>query len=195
MVVRFYLRPELKIRRNCVRQGRSLIQPISMLLHVFVKISLLGVALAAILTDMGLQVLTLLVLGDVLQEGSLIHETLVASVTLVRFVGLVGSRVTLQVRKLTEGLVATRTPAFIGFVPRVCTDVLLKVRQLGELPLADLAAERFDAKMDPGMLGEVGAVGELFVALRALVGLGFTHVALSVHLQVTLAGVELEEGK
>ena len=32
--------------------------------------------------------------------------------------------------------------------------------ELGELPLADLAAVGLDAEVDPHVLGEVGAVGE-----------------------------------
>lgn len=49
-----------------------------MLLHVLLQIRLLRVALAAILTDVSLEVLAFLVLGDVLQERGLIHKALVA---------------------------------------------------------------------------------------------------------------------
>ena len=48
----------------------------------------------------------------------------------------------------------------VGLVPRVSSDVLLEVGQLGELPLTDLAPVRLDAEVDPHVLGEVGAVGE-----------------------------------
>ena len=56
---------------------------------------------------MGLDMLGLLVLGDVLQQGGLIGEALVAGLTLVRLVSLVTSRVTLEIRQLREGLGAT----------------------------------------------------------------------------------------
>ena len=43
-------------------------------------------------------------LGDVLEEGDLIVEALVAGVALVRLVSLVAARVGLQVGQLGEGL-------------------------------------------------------------------------------------------
>ena len=55
---------------------------------------------------------------------------------------------------------STWYPALVGLVPRVSSDVLLEVGQLGELPLTDLAPERLDAEVDPHVLGEGGAVGE-----------------------------------
>ena len=39
-------------------------------------------------------------------------------------------------------------------------DVLLKVGELGELALADLATVRLDPEVDPHVLGKVRAVGE-----------------------------------
>ena len=39
-------------------------------------------------------------------------------------------------------------------------DVLLKVGELGELSLADLATIRLDPQVDPHVLRQVGAVGE-----------------------------------
>ena len=39
-------------------------------------------------------------------------------------------------------------------------DVLLKVGELGELSLADLATVRLDPEMDAHVLRKVGAVGE-----------------------------------
>ena len=42
--------------------------------------------------------------------------------------------------------------------------MLLKMRQLGELSLANLTSIGFDSKMDPGVLREVGAVGKSFIA-------------------------------
>ena len=53
---------------------------------------------------MGLEVLGLLVLRDVLEEGGLVDETLVAAVALVGLVGLVAARVGLEVTELTERL-------------------------------------------------------------------------------------------
>ena len=64
--------------------------------------------------------------------------------------------------------------------------------ELGELPLADLAAVGLDAEVDPGVLGEVGAVGECLAAAGALVGLWFSQVNLGVELQVGLAGEVLK---
>ena len=51
--------------------------------------------------------LGLLVLWDVLKEGGLVGEALVAGLTLVRLVSLVTSRVTLEIGQLREGLGAT----------------------------------------------------------------------------------------
>ena len=63
-------------------------------------------------------------------------------------------------------------------------DVLLKVGELGELSLADLATVRLDPEMDPRVLREVGAVGEGLVAGRALVRLRLAHVDLRVQLEI-----------
>ena len=56
---------------------------------------------------MCLNMLGLLVLGDVLQQGRLICEALVAGVALVGLVSLVAPGVGLQVGQLREGLGAT----------------------------------------------------------------------------------------
>ena len=64
----------------------------------------LGVALAAVSTNMGLDMLGLLVLGDVLKERLFVREALVAGVALVGLVSLVAARVGLQVGQLGEGL-------------------------------------------------------------------------------------------
>ena len=69
----------------------------------------------------------------------------------------------------------------------MCPDVLLEVGQLRELSLADLAAVGLDAQVDPGVLGQVGAVGEGLAAAGALVGLGLSQVELGVQLQVSFA--------
>ena len=67
----------------------------------------MGVALATVGTDVRLQVLRLLMLGDVLEEGLFVGEALVAGVALVGLVSLVAARVGLQVGQLGEGLGAT----------------------------------------------------------------------------------------
>lgn len=46
---------------------RSLVCALSMFLHVLSEVRLLSVALAAVLTDVSLEMLALLMLGDVLQ--------------------------------------------------------------------------------------------------------------------------------
>ena len=87
--------------------GRPLVRPVSVLLHVLGQVGLLGVALAAVGADVGLQMLGLLVLGDVLQQRGLVVETLVAGVTFVWLVRLVTPGVGLQVRELGERLGAS----------------------------------------------------------------------------------------
>ena len=71
--------------------------------------------------------------------------------------------------------------------------MLLQMRQLGELALANFASVRFDAQMDPRVLGEVRRVGEGFVALGALVGFRFSHVNLGVQLEVRLRTENLKK--
>lgn len=126
--------------------------------------------------------LALLVFWDVLQQRRLVRETLVARVTLVGLVGLVTPRVRLEVTQLAEGLVAAGVTTFVGLVARVRANVLLQMRQLGELALADLAAVRLDAKVDPRVLGQIRTVGERLAALRTLVGLHLSHVQLRMQL-------------
>ena len=83
--------------------------------------------------------------------------------------------------------------ALVWFVPCVSSDVLLEVRQLGELPLADLAPVGLDAEVDSRVLGEVRAVGERLIARSTLVGLGFPHVNLGVELEVSFASEDLKK--
>ena len=64
------------------------------------QVRLLGVALAAELADVGLEVFRLLVLGDVVEQGVFVDETFVTGVALVGFVGLVASGVGLEVGEL-----------------------------------------------------------------------------------------------
>ena len=87
--------------------GRPLVRPVRVFLHVLGQVGLLGVGLPAVRTDVGLQVFGLLVLRDVVQEGGLVMETFIAGVTLVGFVSLVTPGVGLQVGQLGEGLGAT----------------------------------------------------------------------------------------
>ena len=68
------------------------------------------------------------------------------------------------------------------------SDVLLEVGQLGELSLADLTPVGLDTQVDPGVLREVGAVGEGLATGGALVRFRLSHVDLSVELQVCFAG-------
>lgn len=167
--------------------GWSFIGALRVLLHVLRQIGLLGVALAAVLTDVGLEVLRLLVLGYVLEQARLVRETLVAGVALVGLVGLVAARMALQIAQLTEGLRAAGVPTLVRLVACVRADVLLQVTQLRELPLADLAAVRLDAQVDASVLRQVRRVRERLRALRALVRLRLPHVDLRVQLQVRLA--------
>ena len=62
----------------------------------------------------------------------------------------------------------------------MCSDVLLKMRELGKLSLTDLTPVGFNTKMNAHVLGQVGAVGKRFAALCTLVGLGLSHVHLCV---------------
>lgn len=129
------------------KSARSLFRPVAVLLHVLGQVGLLRVALSAELADVSLQVLRLLVLGNVIEESVLVDEALVAGVALVGFVGLVASGVGLQVGELREGLGAAVVATLVRLVARVCADVLLQVRQLRELSLADFASEQTKKKI------------------------------------------------
>ena len=93
--------------RSVGNNWRPFVRSVRVLLHVLGKVSLLGVTLAAVGTDVGLQVFGLLVLRDVLEQGGLVVEALVARVALVGLVRLVAPGVRLQVGQLREGLRAT----------------------------------------------------------------------------------------
>ena len=67
----------------------------------------LGVGFSTVRTDVGLDMLRLLVLGNMFQQSSFISEAFVAALTFVRFVCLMTSAVRLEVRQLREGLGAT----------------------------------------------------------------------------------------
>jgi len=155
------------------------------------QVGLLGVGLAAVLADVRLQVLRLLVLGDVLQQRRLVGEALVAGVALERLVRLVAPRVRLQVGELREGLLAAGMPALVRLVARMRPDVLLQMRELRELSLADLTAVRLDAQVDPGVLRQIRRVGEGLRALGALIRLRLPHVDLRVQLEICLRAKNL----
>ena len=53
----------------------------------------------------------------------------------------------------------------------------------------------FDAEMDSGVLRKIAGVGEAFVALGALVGLGLSHMDLSMELQISFGSKHLEKNK
>ena len=74
--------------------------------------------------------------------------------------------------------------ALVWLVSSVGPDVLLEVGQLGELPLTDLTPVGLDAQVDPGVLGEVGAVGKSLPTAVTFVWLGFSEMDLSVELEV-----------
>ena len=67
----------------------------------------LRVTLAAVGANVGLDMFGLLVLRNMLQQRSLVSETLVAALAFVRLVRLMTSRMRLKVRQLREGLGAT----------------------------------------------------------------------------------------
>ncbi|MFN9942210.1 MAG: hypothetical protein ACK56I_22330, partial [bacterium] len=93
-------------RRSARHNRRPFVGAVRVLLHVLGQVGLLGVALPAVGADVGLQVLGLLVLGDVVQQGGFVVEALVAGVALVGLVSLVTPGVGLQVGQLGEGLAA-----------------------------------------------------------------------------------------
>ena len=159
------------------------------------QVRFLRVRFAAQLADVRLQMLRVLVLGDVLEQGRLVGEALVARVALERFVRLMAPRVGLQVGQLGERFRAARMAALVRLVAGVRPDVLLQMGELGELALADLAPVRLDAEMYPRVLRQVARVGERFRALGAFVRFGFAHLQrAAVQLQVRLRGEDLFSG-
>lgn len=137
----------------------------------------------------------ILVLGNVFQQTGLVGEALVATVAFEWFVGLMRPGVGLQVGQLRECLGAVGHSALVRLVPRMCAQVLLKMRQLSELALTQVAAVRLDAQVDARVLRQVGRVGERLGALGTLVRLGLTHVTLLVQLHVRLRVEDLGEGE
>lgn len=101
-------------------------------------------------------------------------EALVTGVAFEGLVCLVTAAVALEVGELGEGFGTSYLGAAIGLISGVCSDMLLEMRQLGELPLADLAAVGLDAQVDTGVLRQVRGVGEGLRTLRAAVRLCLT---------------------
>ena len=85
--------------------------------------------------------------------------------------------------------------ALVRLVPCVRPDVLLKVGELGELSLADLATIRLDPEVDSRVLRQVGAVGEGLSTSSTFVGFWLSQVDLGVQLQVGLAVESLENAE
>ena len=142
-------RRRVAVRHNAL--GRVRVSGV--LAHVTGQVRLLRVGLAADAADVGLDVLRLRMLGDVLAEALLVGEALVARVTSIWLVGHVRAGVRLEVGQLREGLPASRMLTLVRLFSGVRTDVLLKVAELGESSLADLALVRFDARVNARVLG------------------------------------------
>ena len=87
----------------------------------------------------------------------------------------------------------TWNSALVWFVSGMCSDVLLKMRELGKFSLADLTSVGFNAKMYSSMLGQVRAVCERFVTTGAFIWFRFPHVYLGVELKVSFAGKNLKK--
>ena len=120
------------------------------------QVCLLSVRLSAELTDVSLEVLGLLVFGNVFKKGCFVGETFVTTVTFEGLVSLMTSRVGLEVRQLRECFVTSLMPTLVGFVSSVSSNMLLEMRKLSKLPHADLAFIRLDAQVDPSMLRQIG---------------------------------------
>ena len=76
--------------------------------------------------------------------------------------------------------------ALVGLVARVSPDVLLEMRELGELALTYFTSVRLDAEVDPGVLREVGAVRKRFSTTRTFIRLWLSQMDLCVELKVRL---------
>lgn len=85
------------------------------------------------------------VFGDMFQQILLMREAFVAGVTFEGFIGLVAATVALEIRELRESLGAADLGASVGLISRVRTNVLLQVRELRKLPLADFASVRLNS--------------------------------------------------
>jgi hypothetical protein len=92
------------------------------------------------------------VFGNVFQQCSLIRKAFIAGIAFVWFVSGMASRVRLEVRKLRESLRTAWMPTFIRFVACVRADMLLEMRELRELPLANFTTIWLDAQVNSGVL-------------------------------------------
>lgn len=164
-----------------------------MLLHMLGQIGFLCVALTTVLADVRLEMFAFLVLRDVVKQRCFIGEALVARITFIRLICLVATAVTLQRAELRERLVAPWMATLVRFISCVSAYVLLKVTELGESALADLASIGLYAQMDSCVLRQVRRVGERLRTLRTLVRLRLPHVALRVELQVSLGAENLQK--
>lgn len=78
---------------TCGKALSSLLRSLDMFLQVLLEICLLGVGLPAVLTNVGFQMLRLLVLGNVIKQRVLVDETLVAGITFERLISRMTPRV------------------------------------------------------------------------------------------------------
>lgn len=91
------------------------------------EIRFLGVAFAAVGTDVRLEMFGFSMFGYVLEEGVFVDEAFVAGVALEGLVLLMAAAVGLKVAQLTEGFAAAAELAPVGLVTSVSSDVLLQV--------------------------------------------------------------------
>lgn len=121
----------------------------------------------------------------VIFEEHFCFEKRLAALAHVRLVGVVdGAHVFLEVRQLVERFVGT-DDALEGFLPGVATDVHLQGGGVRERHVADLATVRADAAVNALVHGELRALHEPHVAVRARVWL-LLHVSTHVLHQVPL---------
>lgn len=121
----------------------------------------------------------------VIFEEHFCFEKRLAALAHVWLVGVVdGAHVFLEVRQLVERFVGT-DDALEGFLPGVATDVHLQGGGVRERHVADLAAVRADAAVNALVHGELRALHEPHVAVRARVWL-LLHVSTHVLHQVPL---------
>lgn len=119
------------------------------------EICFLSVRFATVLTDVRLEMLRFFVLRDVLEQSSFVSEALVACVTLIWFISCMAPGVRLKVGELRKCLDTSHIAALVRLVTRVRSDMLLQVRKLGELALANFATIWFDSQVYSCMLRQV----------------------------------------
>ena len=71
--------------------------------------------------------------------------------------------------------------------------MLLEMRELSELSLTNLTSVGFDAKVNPRVLGEVGAVCKSFTTSCTFIWFGFSQMNLCVELKVCFAVKSLKK--